>query len=204
VAEDVIAPTAPTTFSVTALSDHETLVTWSGATDDFGVTNYVIERCVGAGCTDFTEITSVSAAPLTDGGLVSSTPYRYRMYAYDGAGHSSPYTSVVDVVTLADGQAPSAPMLDVAGMSGTQVHLVWTGATDNMTVAYYQIERCQGAGCTDFTLVGTSRKPGFWSTGLSVSSAYTFRVRALDLESNSSAYSNVKSATTTMGGEDCD
>ncbi len=48
---------------------------------------------------------------------------------------------------------------------GSQVHLVWTAATDNMGVAVYLIERCQGSGCSNFTLVGTSRNPASGALG---------------------------------------
>src|SRR6185503_13907347 len=58
------------------------------------------------------------------------------------------------------------------------------------------IERCQGAGCSTFAQVGTSSVASFSDTGLTGSTSYSYRVRATDLATNLSGYSNTSSATT--------
>ena len=40
-------------------------------------------------------------------------------------------------------------------VGGRSDELAWTAATDNVAVAGYRVERCQGAGCTNFAQVGT-------------------------------------------------
>src|SRR5205085_3287604 len=67
----------------------------------------------------------------------------------------------------ADTQPPTAPSnLAATPPSGSQIDLTWTAATDNIGVARYLIERCQGAACATFTQVATSTRNSFSSTGL--------------------------------------
>ncbi len=75
------------------------------------------------------------------------------------------------------------------------VKLAWT---DNATnEAYYDVERCTGTGCTNFTLLATL--PADWMTyadsGLSRRTTYRYRVRARNGLA-ASAYSTVVSVTT--------
>src|SRR6185503_16087441 len=81
--------------------------------------------------------------------------------------------------------------------SGSQINLSWTASTDNVGVTGYQVERCQGAGCSTFTQVGTPTATTFNDTGLTAATSYTYRVRAMDAASNPSAPSTTASAFTT-------
>ena len=40
-------------------------------------------------------------------------------------------------------------------LSGTQISLSWPASTDNVNVTGYELERCQGVGCTTFALIAT-------------------------------------------------
>src|SRR5262249_54525956 len=91
----------------------------------------------------------------------------------------------------ADTQAPTAPSaLTATPASGTQINLSWTASTDNVGVANYQIERCQGVGCSTFAQIATATATTFSNTGLTNATSYTYRVRATDGAGNLSAYSN--------------
>ena len=50
--------------------------------------------------------------------------------------------------------------------SATQINLAWTASTDNVGVTGYRVERCQGAGCSNFVQVGTPTGTSFSDTGL--------------------------------------
>src|SRR5262249_6376908 len=78
-----------------------------------------------------------------------------------------------------------------------QINLSWGASTDNVGVTSYLVERCQGAGCTTFTQVGTPTATTFSDTGLTAGTSYSYRVRATDAAGNLSPYTNVASATTT-------
>ena len=60
----------------------------------------------------------------------------------------------------------------------------------------YQVERCQGAACTNFAQIATPTATTFNDTGLAASTTYRYRVRATDAAGNLSGYSNVATATT--------
>ena len=70
-------------------------------------------------------------------------------------------------------------MTATAAGSG-QVNLNWTAATDNVGVSGYRVERCQGAGCTNFAQVGTPTATAYGDTGLAASTTYRYQVRAVD------------------------
>jgi uncharacterized protein (TIGR03437 family) len=96
-----------------------------------------------------------------------------------------------------DTQPPTAPSGLSASPGSTQITVAWNASTDNVGVTGYQIERCQGTGCSNFALAGTSPGTSYVSTGLTAGTVYSTRVRAIDQAGNLSAYSAVVSATTT-------
>src|SRR3972149_4277977 len=100
-------------------------------------------------------------------------------------------------VTL-DTEAPTAPgSLTATAVSGSQISLSWTVATDNMGVTGYLVESCQGLGCTAFAQIGTITETIYNdSTGLIPNTSYRYQVRATDAAGNLGAYSIVASATT--------
>ena len=81
------------------------------------------------------------------------------------------------------------------------MNLSWTASTDNVGVTGYRVERCQGAGCTNFAQVGDAdgdhlqrHRPGGRTT-------YRYQVRAVDAAGNLSAYSSIATATTPAAGD---
>jgi chitodextrinase len=100
-------------------------------------------------------------------------------------------------IGIAHAAPPSAPSNLVAtAVSGTQINLTWGASTDDVAVIGYRIERCRGATCTSFVQIAIRVGTNFNDSGLARTTAYRYRVRAFDLAGNSSAYSNIASATT--------
>src|SRR5207237_6793688 len=62
----------------------------------------------------------------------------------------------------------------------SDLNLSWTASTDNVSVTGYQVERCQGAGCSSFAQIGTPAGTTFSDTGLTAGTSYSYRVRATD------------------------
>jgi chitodextrinase len=193
---DSQAPTAPGTLTATAASASAINLTWTASTDNVGVTSYLIERCQGAGCTTFTQVGTSTTTSFGDAGLTSATTYRYRVRATDAAANLSGYSNVASATTP-DTQAPTAPgTVSATAVSTSAINLTWTASSDNVGVTGYLIERCQGAGCTTFSQVGTSTTTSFGDAGLSAATTYRYQVRATDAAGNLSGYSNVATATT--------
>lgn len=104
---DEEAPTVPQNVEATTVSHNTIEVDWSASTDNRGVTDYEVERCVGASCnSSFILAGTVSGAPplttYTDSGLTPSTTYGYRVRAKDAAGNASSYSSIDYATTSAD------------------------------------------------------------------------------------------------------
>ena len=97
----------------------------------------------------------------------------------------------------ADTTPPSTPSsLTASVVSGTQINLSWPAATDNLGVTGYQVERCQGAGCTTFALIASPPTTGYLDTGLTAGTTYSYRIRARDAVGNLSGNSIIATATT--------
>lgn len=93
-AVDGTAPTAPAT-TASARSSSAIDLTWSGASDNVGVTQYQIYR----GGTKIAQVDG-SVTGYTDTGLQAGTAYSYTVRALDAAGNSSADSNVATAVTL--------------------------------------------------------------------------------------------------------
>ncbi len=196
---DTQAPTAPTGLTATAVSSAQINLSWTASTDDVGVTGYRVERCQGASCSTYTEISTPTTTTYSNTGLTASTAYSYRVRATDASGKLSAYSATASATTssAADTNAPTVPTgLTATPTSSTQVNLSWTASTDNVGVTGYRIERCTGASCTTYTQIATSTTTSYSNTGLTASTTYRYRVRANDAAGNLSGYSSVVSAAT--------
>jgi len=98
---DTQPPSAPGLVTATAISGTRVDLSWIAATDNVGVSGYRVERCQGSGCTIFVKLATPTGTTLSDTGLTPNTVYRYVVLATDAAGNLGPYTSPVNVSTLA-------------------------------------------------------------------------------------------------------
>ena len=104
-------------------------------------------------------------------------------------------------VTIDDGtgttpEPPAAPSNPTATpFNATEIDLAWTDNSNNE--AGFKIERCTGSGCNNFVQIATvgANVTTYWDTGLSASTAYSYRVRSYN-SAGDSTYSNTASATT--------
>jgi chitodextrinase len=196
-ATDTTPPTAPAGLTATAVTSSQVNLSWTPSTDNLGVTSYQVERCQGAGCTTFSQIATPSQTSYSNFGLTAATSYSYRVRAVDAAGNLGPY-SVVSVTTqAADTTPPTAPSgLTATAVNGKRIDLNWTASTDNVGVNVYNLERCQGASCTNFAQIRSPVPASFIDDTVSAGNTYRYRVRAADGSANLGAYSNIASATT--------
>jgi fibronectin type 3 domain-containing protein len=197
---DTVAPTVPTNLAASPVSTNQISLSWTASTDNVSVTNYLVERCQGGGCSNFAQVGTSPTASFNDAGLVASTSYNYRVRATDAANNLSGYSNTASATTLAapDTQPPSPPTNFVATAAGNKIVLSWTAATDNVGVAGYRIERCQGGGCTAFAQIAAPSGTGttYNDAGLPSNTSYSYQVRAIDGAGNLGAYSSAASATT--------
>ncbi len=96
-----------------------------------------------------------------------------------------------------DTQAPTEPTnLTATPTSASQVNLTWTASTDNVGVTGYEVERCENAGCSNYVNIANTTSTSYTDNGLTASTAYEYRVRAVDAAANASLYSPVASVVT--------
>ena len=98
-----------------------------------------------------------------------------------------------------DTTPPSQPGTLTATVSSSgEVDLSWGASTDNVGVSGYQVERCQGASCSNFTQIAAlgSTSTTYKDTSVSANTSYSYRVRATDAAGNLSPYSNIATAST--------
>jgi hypothetical protein len=183
-------PTAPGSLEGTAVSSSQINLTWTDLSDN--ETGFKIERCTGAGCSNFAQIatTGSNVASYSNTGLSPSTSYSYRVRAYNGAGDSD-YTVTKTVSTPAASVVPTAPStLTATAAPGSKVNLAWLDRSSNEDG--FEIERCPGSLCVSFTQIFTvgPNVSTYADTGLSAGTTYRYRVRAYNTAGNSS-YSNI-------------
>jgi predicted phage tail protein len=188
-------PAAPTGLAATAASTSQINLTWLDSNS--AENGFKIERCTGAGCTDFAQIATVAGnvTSYANTGLAASTSYSYRVRAFSAAGESD-YSNAASAVTQSVPTLPAAPTnLIATAVSRNQINLTWTDNATNETG--FKIERCKGSTCTNFAQIATvgANATSYSSIGLSSNTTYRFRVRAYNATGNSS-YSNIAAATT--------
>ena len=188
-------PAAPSSLTAQAVSSNQINLAWTDNADN--ETGFKIERCTGAGCSDFSQIATVGAnvTSYSNTGLAASTSYSFRVRATNEAGDSG-YSNTASATTDAPPSPPAAPSsLTAEAVSTSQIDLAWTDNADNETG--FKIERCNGAGCNDFAQIATvgANVTSYSNTGLAASTSYSYRVRATN-DVGDSGYSNEGNATT--------
>jgi carboxypeptidase T len=188
-------PAAPSGLTASAVSNNQINLSWrDNSTDE---STFKIEQCTGESCSDFVQIATVSANVTTysNTGLAGSTSYSYRVRAYNANGDSD-YSNTASATTQPNPTPPASPSgLTAAAVSTSQIDLSWTDNSNDETG--FKIERCTGAGCSDFVQITTvsSNANSYSNTGLTASTSYSYRVRAYNAYDDS-AYSNTASAVT--------
>jgi len=184
------SPAAPTNLTDTVVSGSQITLSWTASS---GATSYVIQRCQGAGCTNFAQIGTSTTASYSDTGLTASTSYSYRVDATNASGTSG-FSSTA---TGSTGAAPTVPSNVAATViSSTQINVSWTASTDSGGISDYIIQRCEGVGCTNFVQVGTSTTTTYTDTGVSAGAVYSYRLEATDSGGDLSGFSATTSADT--------
>ncbi|MGL1886739.1 MAG: DUF5010 C-terminal domain-containing protein [Reichenbachiella sp.] len=170
---DTEAPTIPAGVSAEAQGMTQVLVQWSASNDNVGVTGYMVYldgillQTIGA-------VTSTSIS-----GLTYNTEYSLSIRALDAAGNMSAQSTVVQVTTDSDTEAPTVPTgLAVAATEMTKLTIAWTPSTDNIAVGLYRVYI---DGFVNQFVGGASTTT---LTGLVANTAYRIRISAQDASGN--------------------
>src|SRR5262249_55886674 len=92
-------PSAPSNLTATPAAPTQINLSWGASNDAAGVTGYRVERCQGAGCSNFAEIAQPTGTSYSDTNVLANTSYSYQVRAIDSAGKLGPYSNVATAFT---------------------------------------------------------------------------------------------------------
>ncbi len=203
-APDTTAPTSPSGLTAT-VSGASIGLSWTGSTDNVGVTNYTVYRSSTTGFTPSAATklgTVTSATTYTDAAPGAGTWY-YVVTASDAAGNESAGSSQASATIAApDTTAPTSPSGLTATVSGASIGLSWTGSTDNVAVTKYTVYRSSTTGFTPSaaTKLGTVTSATTYTDAAPGVGTWYYLVTASDAAGNESAASNQASAIIAASG----
>ncbi|MER6950601.1 YbhB/YbcL family Raf kinase inhibitor-like protein [Nonomuraea sp. NPDC000554] len=189
-------PTTPANLRVVGdVKPYSVDLAWDAATDNVGVSTYVIYNGGNVLMTVGGNVTAITVP-----GLTPNTGYVLSVIAYDQAGNASPASNNVPITTPPsdDTQPPSVPgNLRSTNVSASSVTLAWNASTDNIGVTGYNVYKDGIKFATVPDLTATA-------DGLTANTTYAFAVEAFDANGNTSARSaaiSVKTTSTAGGGD---
>ncbi len=180
---DTTPPSKPSNLAAAGISTTTCTLTWTGSTDDVGVTRYNVYRAS-------TLVGSTGATSLNLTGLTPDTANNLTVRATDAAGNLSAASVALAVQTLAN--PPSVPTgLAATTLKAISFTLTWTASTGGTGgIAGYDIFQ-NGA-----LLGSTTTARTFAVAGLSPTTTYNMTVTARDTAGRVSAPSAGLAVTT--------
>jgi chitodextrinase len=168
---DTIAPTAPSNLTVTP-TDMKVTLSWTGSTDNVGVTQYLIYR-------DGIQTGTSTTASYTDTAVNSQTTYTYAVKATDAAGNVSTSSNVVTTTTLVTPLAITSITAKVTGATTTSVTWTTSSPVASSVLEYGTSPTSLGLSATvsDTTTTHTANL-----SGLAKKTRYYYRVTVTGLK----------------------
>src|SRR5262249_36875542 len=149
-------------------------------------------------CSNGAKIASIPpGTTYKDTSVSPSTSYSYQVRANDAVPNFSAYSNIASATTpTPDTSPPTPPTVTANAVSSGEIDLSWSGATDNVGVTSYVVQRCQGSGCSNFAQIATPTTTTYKDTSDSASTSYSYQLLAKDAAATTSPASNTASATT--------
>ncbi|HEX5003790.1 MAG TPA: fibronectin type III domain-containing protein [Gemmatimonadales bacterium] len=189
---DGTPPSGPTSLVATAVSASEIALSWTAADDpESGIQSYNVYR-------DGALVGGATTTSFADIGLLAATSYTYVVAAVNGVGVEGPPSLPATATTFPDATPPSAPVgLTAVPLDAGAIDLAWAPASDAESgIQAYRVYR-------DGAFIGATATTRFTDIGLAASTAYTYRVSAVNGAGLEGPMSDPATATTagTQRGE---
>ncbi|MFQ6171704.1 DNRLRE domain-containing protein [Oryzobacter sp. R7] len=186
---DETPPELPDPFDVVLTGPTTVSLRWGASTDNVGITGYRLKR-------DNPTLAQLpaSATSFDDDTVKAGRTYTYALSTTDAAGNRSDTVSAtITVPQDSGGSPPTTPGNVTATATGEHtVNVEWTASTDDTGLSGYEIFR-DGLSAG---LAGASATA--WNdTNLASATTYTYTVRAIDENANSSPLSSPPAVATT-------
>ena len=186
-------PGVPTGLTVTPVVPSQIDVAWGASSANGYTPTYTVAISTDSGNTwDETTHTGLSVLTLSQTSLVNGQTYQYKVSATNTLGTSA-YTAVVSGVA---GDVPAVPTgLSVTPISATELTFAWGVPNDNgYSITGYKVERS-----TDnitFTIIDPNFQSNVYQdTGLTTSTAYYYKVSAINGLGTSAASNSANGQT---------
>jgi len=196
----ITPPNTPTNLVVTRLSSTQARLDWRDNSN--GELRFKVQRCIGAGCTNFADlsgatnlpantVTAPSTVTYTDNTLSSGVEYVYRVRA-EQSWWSSLWSNTAS--TVSGISVPNVPSgLTAVALSATSMRLNWNDNSNNEQGFTLQYKLSSAPESSWADVPGASNLPsgngGAMTypqiTGLVANTAYNYRVRAYNAVGNS-------------------
>ncbi len=192
-----VVASAPLNLSTSEVTGSTLRLNWAAPTNDGGarVSNYLIQvSSVGSKFTTIEHPVS-DALDLLLGGLNAGTKYWFKVAAINAAGNSA-FSNTIEALTV--GVAPSAPTALAGTASATNVLLSWqsTPVAGGSAIRNYIVEYSSDEGSTWLVVTKPfSTALRFRVTGLTSSTSYKFRVKAVNDVGSSEASAELSVTT---------
>jgi endo-1,4-beta-xylanase len=161
---DTTPPSTPANLAASGTTSSSTALSWTGSTDNVGVTGYDILRAPGASGGSFAVVGTSTSTSFTNSGLSASTTYRYQVRARDAAGNVSAVSNTVTVTTLAGtgggGGCSATPTTQTQWDNGYVIQPVTVTNTGSAGITSWTVT---------FTLPAGHVVTGFWNAVVTVS-----------------------------------
>jgi serine protease len=157
----------PTNLAATAVANARIDLSW--ADNSSNESGFKIERCAGAGCSDFSQIatTAAGATSYSNTGLGESTTYNYRVRAFNGGGNSG-YSNEATATTPADASPVARYSWSCSGKAGRTCTFNGTTSTDDWGISSYSWNFGDGTSGSGATVTKTYSKGGTRTVTLTV------------------------------------
>ena len=180
---DTEAPTAPANLAASNITMTSLDLNWDASTDNVGVAGYDVYQ-------NGSLLTNTTNTYYNVSGLTSGTSYSYYVIAKDAVENESDASNTVNITTLTDTEAPTAPAnLSSLNITVSSVDLSWNASSDNVAVTGYDVYK-------DGAYLASTSNTSYSVSGLSVATTYVFYVKAKDAAENVSAASSTLNVTT--------
>ncbi len=120
-APDTVAPGVPGTPVQSAVTSSSATLTWTAATDNYGVASYLVFR-------NGVQVGTTTGLSYSDNALSPSTTYSYTIKAQDAAGNTGAASAAASVTTLA-GNVATVYYKPAASWTTAYIHYSPTGGT---------------------------------------------------------------------------
>ncbi len=176
---DTASPSAARALRALPSASDEITLVWDVATDNVGISRYVISR-------NGQEVATSPYPVFVDGGLTPGMTNSYSVVAIDAAGNRSAPTAMVSAAPLAnlDTIAPPAPASVLIDTRRGSLDLEWS-LTDVSDVASFVISR--GIGPSALSEHANVTSTFFFDEAVNAGIQYCYTISAVDASGNASA-----------------